>query len=184
MVVQKAERKQYSRFFYRFENGESSADVYDRVTVFEDHLVRDMQAGRFRPDDNVVIVTHGLTLRVFLTRWFHWTVVDSERVGNPANCQPLVLERRDALCEAEAARMRVTPGRQHTKAMYALSAESAALVCARDPALARMLDPRADALSKLRASIDARVTRRETKAEAEQTSARMQGRRHDVTPLR
>ena len=184
MVVQKAERKQYSRFFYRFENGESSADVYDRVTVFEDHLVRDMQAGRFRPDDNVVIVTHGLTLRVFLTRWFHWTVVDSERVGNPANCQPLVLERRDALCEAEAARMRVTPGRQHTKAMYALSAESAALVCARDPALARMLDPRADALSKLRASIDARVARRETKAEAEQTSARMQGRRHDVTPLR
>lgn len=30
---------------YRFPNGESGADVYDRMTIFEDHLVRDINAG-------------------------------------------------------------------------------------------------------------------------------------------
>ena len=29
----------------RFPNGESGADVYDRMTIFEDHLVRDINAG-------------------------------------------------------------------------------------------------------------------------------------------
>jgi broad specificity phosphatase PhoE len=36
---EKAERLRYGRFFYRFPNGESGADVYDRMTLFEDHLV-------------------------------------------------------------------------------------------------------------------------------------------------
>lgn len=32
MKIQKAARKRYGRFFYRFPNGESAADVYDRIT--------------------------------------------------------------------------------------------------------------------------------------------------------
>lgn len=43
---EKAERLRFGRFFYRFPNGESGADVYDRMTIFEDHLVRDINAGR------------------------------------------------------------------------------------------------------------------------------------------
>lgn len=41
-----AERLQYGRFFYRFRDGESASDVYDRLTIFQDHLVRDMCSGR------------------------------------------------------------------------------------------------------------------------------------------
>jgi hypothetical protein len=52
----------------------SSADVYDRMTIFEDHLVRDINAGRFSKNTSLVLVTHGLALRIFLMRWFHWTV--------------------------------------------------------------------------------------------------------------
>lgn len=37
---EKAERLRFGRFFYRFPNGESGADVYDRMTIFEDHLIR------------------------------------------------------------------------------------------------------------------------------------------------
>jgi broad specificity phosphatase PhoE len=66
MAREKAERESYGRFFYRFPNGESGADVYDRMTVFEDHIVRDIDAGRFSEDTAIVIVTHGLSLRVFL----------------------------------------------------------------------------------------------------------------------
>lgn len=32
MRVEKATRRRYGRFFYRFPNGESAADVYDRIT--------------------------------------------------------------------------------------------------------------------------------------------------------
>jgi broad specificity phosphatase PhoE len=32
MQLQKAARIRYGRFFYRFPNGESAADVYDRIT--------------------------------------------------------------------------------------------------------------------------------------------------------
>lgn len=47
----------------RFPNGESGADVYDRITVFIDHLIRDINAGRFPPGTSLVLVTHGLALR-------------------------------------------------------------------------------------------------------------------------
>lgn len=32
---EKAERMRFGRFFYRFPNGESGADVYDRITNFQ-----------------------------------------------------------------------------------------------------------------------------------------------------
>lgn len=32
MKIEKAVRARYGRFFYRFPNGESAADVYDRIT--------------------------------------------------------------------------------------------------------------------------------------------------------
>ena len=166
MAARKAERAAYSRFFYRFPNGESGADVYDRITVFEDHLLRDMDAGRFGRDDAVVIVTHGLTLRVFLARWLHWTVHDYARMRNPGNCVPLALERRDARTPEEEARRALTPGRRHTKVLYSLSADSAAMVCADDPALGCVLDPRRDALARLHASIEASVQRRASSAAA------------------
>eukprot|EP00878_Enallax_costatus_P015940 GHUV01016713.1.p1 GENE.GHUV01016713.1~~GHUV01016713.1.p1 ORF type:complete len:443 (+),score=77.35 GHUV01016713.1:1134-2462(+) len=71
---EKAERLRFGRFFYRFPNGESGADVYDRITVFQDHLIRDINAGRFANNTSLVLVTHGLALRIFLMRWFHWSV--------------------------------------------------------------------------------------------------------------
>lgn len=42
----KAHRLAYGRYYYRFPEGESIADVYDRVAMLEDHLTRDMAAGR------------------------------------------------------------------------------------------------------------------------------------------
>ena len=88
------ERQRFGRFFYRFPNGgESGADVYDRMTIFEDHLVRDIETGRFPENCSVVIVTHGLTLRLFLMRWFHWSVEDLESVFNPPHCVPIILEK-------------------------------------------------------------------------------------------
>lgn len=63
------------------------ADVYDRMTIFEDHMIRDINAGRFRDNTSLVLLTHGLALRVFLMRWFHWTVDQFMNVYNPPNAE-------------------------------------------------------------------------------------------------
>ena len=35
----------------------------------------------------VIICTHGVTLRVFLMRWFKWTVRQFEQIHNSRNCE-------------------------------------------------------------------------------------------------
>ncbi len=89
--AQKAERDSFGHFYYRLERGESGADVYDRVSTFFESLHRD-----FRDDDfpeAALIVTHGLTMRLFLMRWFHWSVEQFEALDNPRNGELVVLER-------------------------------------------------------------------------------------------
>ncbi|KAL1316734.1 hypothetical protein HN51_068885 [Arachis hypogaea] len=99
MRVEKAMRQLYGRFFYRFPNGESAADVYDRITGFRETLRADINIGRFQPpaerhvDMSLVIVSHGLTIRVFLMRWFKWTVAQFEGLHNLNNGNMLVMER-------------------------------------------------------------------------------------------
>jgi broad specificity phosphatase PhoE len=83
-------RDNYGKFYYRFSNGESCADVYDRLSTFADTFNRDFEKDDF--PENVLIVTHGMTKRVFLMRWFHWSVEFFESVRNPENCGHYVLE--------------------------------------------------------------------------------------------
>lgn len=85
------ERNEYGIFYYRIKDGESGADVYDRVSTFLETIYRD-----FRKEDyaeNTLIVTHGMTLRIFLMRWFHWSVEEFENIRNPGNCQVVVMEK-------------------------------------------------------------------------------------------
>ena len=82
-IVEK-ERIDCGPFFYRLAGGESPCDVYDRMTTFLDTLHRDFQKQDF--PENVVIVTHGMAMRVFLMRWFHWDVDYFHRIRNPENC--------------------------------------------------------------------------------------------------
>lgn len=93
----KISRKEFGRFFYRFPFGESGLDVYNRATSFLSTLFRDAQqlrAVRGSLDHtNIVIVTHGLTLRLFLMRWFQYTVHEFEDSQNPRNCEIVVMSR-------------------------------------------------------------------------------------------
>jgi len=85
----KNERHLYGRFFYRFPSGEAGMDVYSRVTSFIATIKRD----HVEEGCNIVIVTHGLALRLFLMAWFRWTVEQFESTTNPPNCGVAVLER-------------------------------------------------------------------------------------------
>lgn len=90
-AIQK-ERIAYGTFYFRIPDGESAADVYDRVSGFLETLHRDFA----KPDyaDNTLIVTHGMTQRIFLMRWFHLSVEEFELLENPRNCELAVMERR------------------------------------------------------------------------------------------
>ncbi|XP_042470497.1 phosphoglycerate mutase-like protein AT74H isoform X2 [Zingiber officinale] len=98
MRIEKEVRRRYGRFFYRFPDGESAADVYDRITGFRETLKTDIDIGRFQPPGarspnvNLVIVSHGLTLRVFLMRWYKWTVEQFEGLNNFDNGGLLVMQ--------------------------------------------------------------------------------------------
>ncbi|MEU0718271.1 histidine phosphatase family protein [Streptomyces lavendulocolor] len=87
--LQKAYRDAYGHFFYRFAQGESGADVYDRVGAFLESLHRSFEAPDHPP--NVLLVTHGLTMRLFCMRWFHWTVAEFESLTNPRNGETRML---------------------------------------------------------------------------------------------
>ena len=84
-------RDSFSTFYYRIPDGESGADVYDRVSTFLETLHRDFNKKEY--PQNTLIVTHGLTLRLFLMRWFHWTVEEFENLRNPRNCQVVVMQK-------------------------------------------------------------------------------------------
>ena len=82
------ERVKYGRFFYRFPNGEAGLDVYSRVSSF----IGTLRQARMEPGSSVLIVTHGLAIRLFLMRWFHWTVEQFEVTRNPGLCDMAVME--------------------------------------------------------------------------------------------
>ncbi|GAA1514398.1 phosphoglycerate mutase family protein [Kribbella lupini] len=85
-------RDSYGHFFYRFTHGESGSDVYDRVSSFLETMHRDFE----QPDSprNVLLVSHGLTMRLFCMRWFHWSVKFFETLRNPGNAETRVLLRQ------------------------------------------------------------------------------------------
>lgn len=84
------ERDAYGHFYFRFPDGESCADVFDRISDFLNTLHRDFKKDLMA--DNVGIVFHGMTLRVFIMRWFHLSVEEFELLANPKNGQFFILE--------------------------------------------------------------------------------------------
>ena len=87
------ERDEYGPFYFRIPDGESVADVYDRVNTFLETMHRDFAKPEF--PKNVLIVTHGMTLRLFLMRWLHWSVEYFEKLRNPKNCQIVIMEKTE-----------------------------------------------------------------------------------------
>ncbi len=86
-------RDAYGTFYFRIPDGESGADAYDRVSDFLNTMHRDFQKSYF--PENAVIVSHGMTIRLFLMRWFHWTVEHFETIANPKNCEMFMLTRKE-----------------------------------------------------------------------------------------
>jgi broad specificity phosphatase PhoE len=85
---QQALRRVHGWFYYRYAGGESPADCYDRTSTFLEGMLRQVERKR---TSNVLIVTHGLTIRCFVMRFLHLTVEQFETLANPANCDIITL---------------------------------------------------------------------------------------------
>lgn len=83
-------RDNYGHFYYRIDDGESGADVFDRVSDFLNTMHRDFEKSDF--PKNVILVNHGLTMRLFLMRWFHLSVEEYELLAKPDNCEYFVMQ--------------------------------------------------------------------------------------------
>ena len=95
-------------FFYRFPNGENGSDVYDRISSFFVTLHRNFLKQNY--PENAVIITHGMLMRLFIMRWYHWTVDEFEKLENPPNCYicTMVLRGEKYYLEEDLPRKHVT----------------------------------------------------------------------------
>ncbi|MCH2207977.1 MAG: histidine phosphatase family protein [Lentisphaerales bacterium] len=89
VAKQNAERRRHSEFFYRLGNGESGADVYDRISTFLETLHRDFKHDDWT--DTILLSSHGITLQIFLMRFFHWTYEQCKEETRFSNCGYVVL---------------------------------------------------------------------------------------------
>ncbi|SEM20322.1 Broad specificity phosphatase PhoE [Mesobacillus persicus] len=68
----KKEFKAAGQFYFRFQNGESLADVYLRATMFMTAVVeRVKKQGRY---DNIVVVTHAAFMQMLLAYLMNWPI--------------------------------------------------------------------------------------------------------------
>lgn len=65
---------------------------------FLESLWRDIENQRHcarAKEVNLVIISHGTTMRVFLMRWFRWTTEQFEKLRNPLECEVRVMQLGD-----------------------------------------------------------------------------------------
>lgn len=101
------ERQNFGTFYYRFKDGESGADVYDRCSALLDTVHRDFQKEAFPA--NCAFIGHGLTNRLLVTRWLHWTPEQYELLKNPGNGELWVMELQEDGRYKMATSLRVEP---------------------------------------------------------------------------
>jgi broad specificity phosphatase PhoE len=72
-------------FFYKPTEGESFANVYDRVACFHQWLMTQ------NSNSNIIIVAHGESIKCYLAYLFGWTPEDFSKYKNPNNCEIIMV---------------------------------------------------------------------------------------------
>jgi len=85
-----AERKSFGALYYRFPNGESLADCYDRASSFLESLYRSFSSNVY---DNCVVIGHGNMILMTLMRMMKIGFEEYTTLDSLHNCEFVVLER-------------------------------------------------------------------------------------------
>ena len=87
--------RKVGKFYYRFTNGENGADVYDRASLFLDSLFREIKDIDYKKYDNIVIVCHGLFMRLFMMNFLKYTIEQFDLLATPHNCEFWIIEKNE-----------------------------------------------------------------------------------------
>jgi broad specificity phosphatase PhoE len=87
-----SQQNKVGAFYYKWPQGESAADVYDRVCSFMETLYRKWEQPM--APQNFVIITHNVVMLCFLMRWFHWDVETFHRLKRFNGAQIAVMEKQ------------------------------------------------------------------------------------------
>ena len=94
VAAQDSLRRTHGWFYYRFRDGESPADCYDRTSGFLESLMRQVERKQAK---RTLVVTHSLTIRCFVMRFLHLTVEQFELMASPANADVITLAPKDEI---------------------------------------------------------------------------------------
>jgi broad specificity phosphatase PhoE len=83
-------KEEFGDFYYRPLRAESLSDLFNRVDSFVSSMFRAFEKSDF--PQNVIIVSHSFTIRIFLMRWFHLTIEEFESLQRPKNCGKYIFE--------------------------------------------------------------------------------------------
>jgi len=87
-------RAKQGKFYARCPNGESVKDVVMRVDLFIRRMLRRYYTSGFRLN-TFIIVSHGITIRAFIMRWFHLSPLWYEKSTNHPNCSAYEIFKGD-----------------------------------------------------------------------------------------
>ena len=86
-------RDQHGRFYYRFQGGQAPADIYPAMSSFLGSLFAQTQR---KQKERVLIVTHSITMRVLVTRFFHLHPFQYDLIKGPSNCAVVTIAPRSS----------------------------------------------------------------------------------------
>ena len=95
MERQFKEQKEVGIYFYRFKNGESGADVHARMNIFLQYLFRRILAIDYLSWDNIIIVSHALTIKFFIMAFLNLPVNEFDNIKQLDNAQYLVINKNE-----------------------------------------------------------------------------------------
>lgn len=94
LEAEKALRKKHGWFYYRFERGESPADVYNRADLWLGDMIRDYKNDN-RTEQNVIVHTHGTTMRCLLMRFMKLSVEQFDSLATPPNAGTFIICKKE-----------------------------------------------------------------------------------------
>lgn len=101
-------RNKVGSFYYRFDHAESGADVFNRMLIF--HELKMLPLLKSGEAENVLVVSHGYSLRVYLKILLGMNVEEFEMMRNFRNAEMIELEYNDGNFELKS-KLNIRPKR-------------------------------------------------------------------------
>lgn len=95
MDKQFEEQKIVGEFYFRFKNGESGSDVSARMSIFLQYLFRRILSIDYHTWDNIVIVSHALTIKYFMMVFLNKPVKEYYNMKQLGNAEFWVIEKNE-----------------------------------------------------------------------------------------